>query len=140
MYQQIILIGNVGNDPEMRYTASGTPVSAFRMAVSKHWTSADGQKQEKTVWFRITAWQKLAEFVAAGYIVKGRQVMVMGEMEEANAYVNKAGDPAASLEVTAKEIKLLGSKPQEEGAPAYQAPGRQAPAVKAQARDEDIPF
>ena len=61
MYQQITLIGNLGADPEMRYTPNGLPVTSFRMAVSRNWTGQDGQRQEKTVWFRVTAWRKLAE-------------------------------------------------------------------------------
>jgi len=108
MYQQIILIGNLGNDPEMRYTASGTPVCAFRLAVNKKWTTQEGEKREKTVWFRVTTWKKQAEIVNQ-YLTKGKQVMVIGEVEEASVFVNKAGDPAASLEVTAETVKFLGS-------------------------------
>lgn len=107
MYQQIILIGNLGNDPEMRYTPAGTAVCAFRLAVNKRWTTPEGEKREKTVWFRVTTWKKQAEFVNQ-YLTKGRLVMVIGEVEEASAFVNKAGEPAASLEVTAHEVKALG--------------------------------
>ena len=107
MYQQIILIGNLGSDPELRHTASGTPICSFRLAVNKHWTTQDGEKREKTIWFRVSTWQKQAEVVHQ-YLTKGRQVMVIGEVEEASAYVNKAGEPAASLEVTARLIKFLG--------------------------------
>ena len=70
MYQQIVLIGNLGNDPELRYTPSGVPVASFDLAVKKSWTDAEGGKQEKTTWFRVTAWRKLAE-IAAQYLAKG---------------------------------------------------------------------
>ena len=109
MYQQLILIGNLGSDPELRHTASGTPICSFRLAVNKQWTTQEGEKREKTTWFRVSTWQKQAEVVNQ-YLAKGRQVMVIGEIEEASIYINKAGDPAASLEVTARLIKFLGSE------------------------------
>lgn len=106
MYQQIILIGNVGNDPELRHTANGTPVCNFRLAVHRRWTTQSGEKNEKTTWFRVTAWQKQAETVSQ-YLSKGRQVMVIGEVEEASSYTSKTGDPATTIEVTARLIKFL---------------------------------
>ena len=145
MYQQIILIGNLGNDPELRHTASGTPVCSFRMAVNKTWTTPEGEKKEKTVWFRVTTWQKQAEIVNQ-YLTKGRQVMVIGEVEEASTYENKAGEMAASLEVTAREVKFLGGPSEGDGAPAGRQPaqrssgyGNRQPAQRQAAR-EDIPF
>ena len=64
MYQQITIVGNLGQDPEMRYTASGVPVTSFSVAVSKRWTGQDGQKQEKTTWFRVTAWRQWQSYAA----------------------------------------------------------------------------
>lgn len=107
MYQQIVLIGNLGNDPELRYTPSGVPVASFDLAVKKSWTDAEGGKQEKTTWFRVTAWRKLAE-IAAQYLAKGKQILVVGEMEDARAFTDKEGNSRASLEVTAQTIKFLG--------------------------------
>ncbi len=140
MYQQIILIGNLGNDPEMRYTDAGTPVCAFRLAVNKRWTTQEGEKREKTVWFRVTCWKKQAELVNQ-YLTKGRQVMVIGEVEEASTYVNKAGEPAASLEVTAQTIKFLGggNEDNSEGATAQRVATKVAQRVAA-TKEEDIPF
>ncbi len=106
MYQQIILIGHVGNDPELRHSASGTPVCNFRLAVNRRWTTQNGEKNEKTTWFRVTAWQKQAE-VLAQYLSKGRQVMVVGEVEEVSTYTNKAGELATTIEVTARLVKFL---------------------------------
>lgn len=106
MYQQITLIGNLGNEPELRYTPSGVPVVSFNLAVNKSWTDAEGGKQDKTVWFRVTAWRKLAE-IAAQYLAKGKQILVVGEMEDARAFTDKEGNSRASLEVTAQTIKFL---------------------------------
>ena len=106
MYQQIILIGNVGQEPELRHTANGTPVCNFRLAVHRRWTTQSGEKNEKTTWFRVTAWQKQAETVSQ-YLTKGRQVMVIGEVEEASTYTSKTGDLATTIEVTARLIKFL---------------------------------
>ena len=61
MYQQITLIGNLGRDPEMRYTPSGVAVTSFSVAVNRSWTGQDGQRQDKTTWFRVSAWRRQAE-------------------------------------------------------------------------------
>lgn len=135
MYQQITLVGNLGNDPELRTTPNGTPVCNFSLAVNKQWTNRDGEQSEKTVWFRVTVWQRQAETVAR-YLHKGSRVLVVGEVEEASAYVNKAGEPAATLEVTGRTVKFLGGGsaeadddlPFDNGGARYQTP------------DEDIPF
>ncbi|MEM7537805.1 MAG: single-stranded DNA-binding protein [Chloroflexota bacterium] len=109
MYQQITLIGNLGADPEMRYTGTGTPVTSFRMAVSRQWTGQDGQRQEKTTWFRVTCWRRQAEIVSQ-YLTKGSKVLVVGEMEEPNAYMDRDGNPRASLDVTAQTVRFLNSR------------------------------
>lgn len=106
MYQQLTLIGNLGNDVELRYTPAGVPVASFNLAVNKSWTDDNG-KHDKTTWFRITVWRKLAE-IAAQYLVKGKQVLIVGEIEEARAYTDRDGNSRASLEVTAQTIKFLG--------------------------------
>ena len=131
MYQQITIVGNLGRDPEMRYTASGTPVTSFSVAVSRQWTGQDGQKQEKTVWFRVTAWRQLAE-LCSQYLAKGRKVLVVGEMEESSIWTDKQGNARSSLEVTAREVKFLGQR-DEEGH--FAASGQDA-----QDGQEEIPF
>ncbi len=131
MYQQITLIGNLGNDPELRYTPSGVPVASFNLAVKKSWTDAEGGKQEKTTWFRVTAWRKLAE-IAAQYLAKGKQVLIVGELEDARAFTDKEGNNRASLEVTAQTIKFLGTKDAGGNTP--------VPASADVGDGEDIPF
>ena len=126
MYEHTVIVGNVGREPEMRYTASGTAVTNFSVAVNRRFKDKNGQMQERTKWFRVTAWDKLAE-TCNQYLTKGRQVLVTGEVV-ASAYTNQAGEPAASLELTARDVKFLGGK----GSNGDQA----APAGE----DEDLPF
>lgn len=117
MYQQITLIGNLGQDPEMRYAPSGVPVTSFSVAVNKSWVNAEGQKQDKTLWFRVTAWRKLAE-TTNQYLHKGSKVLVVGTIEEARPWTDKDGNNRASIEVTADTVRFMDSKPAEQGAPA----------------------
>ncbi len=106
MYQHTVIVGRLGNDPEMRYTGDGTPVTNFSVAVSKRWTDRDGDAQDRTTWFRVTAWRKLAE-TTARYLSKGRMVLVEGEVN-ASAWVGQDGEPRATLELTARNIQFLG--------------------------------
>jgi len=114
MFQAITLIGNIGSDVEMRFLPNGTPVSSFSLAVNKSWNDQEGNRQQKTTWFRVTAWRKLAE-ITAEHLTKGRQVLVVGEMQDAHAWTDKEGNARASLEVTAQTIRFLGSRPESEG-------------------------
>ena len=107
MYQKVVIVGNLGSDPELRYTPQGVPVASFSVAVNRRWTSGDGQLQEKTTWFRVTAWRKLAE-QCNQYLSKGRLVLVEGEIE-ASAWLDKEGNPRATLELTARNVRFLGS-------------------------------
>ena len=137
MYQQITLIGNLGNDPEMRYTPSGVPVTSFSLAVTKRWTGQDGQRQEKTLWFRISAWRKTAE-IASQYLTKGSKVLVVGELEEARAYTDREGNLRAALEVTAQNIQFLTPRGDQQGG--MPVPAGAPSAVEGGVSDEDIPF
>lgn len=108
-FQQTIIIGNVGRDPEMRYTQGGTAVCSFSVAVTESWTDRQSnEKREKTNWYRVTAWRSLAE-VCNQYVHKGMQIMVVGNVE-ASAYMNNSNQPAASLELTARDIQFLGGR------------------------------
>lgn len=148
MFQQIILVGNLGRDPEMRYTPSGVPVTSFSLAVSKRWNSQDGQPQEKTTWFRITAWRRTAETVSQ-YLTKGSKVLVVGELEEARTYQDRDGNTQVSLEVTAQTIRFLSGRGEGAGgnfahegvgaAPGAARSSQNAPADM-DMTDEDIPF
>ncbi len=108
MYQKTVVIGHLGKDPEMRYTPSGVPVTSFSLATTRRWNNANGEPQEKTTWFRVTCWRKLAE-TAAQYMQKGKLILVEGEVD-ASAYTDRDGNARASLELTATNFKFLGAK------------------------------
>jgi len=139
MYQQITLIGNLGNDPEMRYTPNGVPVTSFSLAVNRRWTNQEGQAQEKTLWFRVTAWRKLAE-TASQYLTKGRQVLVVGELEEPRTFTDKNGVVRVSLDVTANEIRFLGRSDGAHGETAMSSVATSSGSGGPAMSDEDIPF
>jgi single-strand DNA-binding protein len=127
MFQQCMIIGNLGGDPEMRYAPDGTPVTTFTVAVNKKW---DGG--EKTWWFKVTCWRRLAE-TTNEHLKKGRQVMVIGEVS-ADAYMSNSGEARASLELNAREVKFLGGRaePSADGMPETAPPPEQG--------EEDLPF
>lgn len=106
---KIMLIGNLGKDPEMKYTQQGTPVTSFSMAVSRSWKTADGQAREETEWFRITAWRKLAE-TCNEYLRKGNRVYIEGRLST-HEYQGTDGTNRMSLEVEASEMLILENKP-----------------------------
>jgi single-strand DNA-binding protein len=109
MFQQITLVGNLGRDPEMKYTPSGVPVTHFSVATSKRFQGQDGQWQDKTIWFRVTTWRKTAE-TASQYLTKGSKVLIVGELEEPRTWVDKDGNTQVSLEVTAQTIRFLSTR------------------------------
>ena len=108
MFQQCIIIGNLGRDPEMRYTPGGKAVTEFSVAVNRKWTSQDGTPGEETTWFRVTCWGRLAE-TTNQYLSKGRQVMVAGRVN-ASAWTGQDGEARATLELTAQDVKFLGGR------------------------------
>ncbi len=128
MFQQCMIIGNLGKDPEMRYTADGTPVTSFNVAVNRKW---DGG--EKTWWFKVTCWRRLAE-TTNQYLKKGRRVMIIGEVS-ANAWSDQEGNPRASLELNAREVKFLGGR-DDQGAAGGGDYSQQMPPQQ----EEDLPF
>ncbi len=136
MYQKTIVIGHLGRDPEMRYTPSGVPVTSFSLATTRKWTNANGEQQEKTTWFRVTCWRKLAELTAQ-YLQKGRLALVEGDVD-ASAWTDKEGNARASLELTATNIRFLGGRGEGgEGAGGTAGP---APAEGIPVGEDDIPF
>jgi single-strand DNA-binding protein len=140
-FQQVIIEGRVGQDAEMRYTPSGVAVANFSVAVNRKWKDGDGNEREKTTWFRVAAWRGLADF-AAQYIQKGMGVLVVGEMEEPNAYMTKDNEPAANLELTARRIDVTNwHNSNSQGAQNGQAAnGNAGNRQRRQYDDEDIPF
>ena len=133
-WQQVIIIGNVGRDPEMRYTPQGVAVCDFSVAVTEV-TGRGETRKEKTTWFKVTVWRERAE-TAAQYVKKGKQIMVVGTIDT-SAYTNKQGEAKASLELTASNFQFLGSRDDSDGA----AAGRGAANSGSGEREStDIPF
>ena len=137
MYQKVILIGRLGRDPEMRYTPDGTPVTSFSVATDRGWTDASGQQQERTVWFRVSAWRRLAE-TCNQYLTKGRLVFIEGTLVEPKPYQGNDGTWRATLDVTAQNVKFLGGR--EGGAGPGGAPALDEGADDGPEGESDIPF
>ena len=109
MYQQLIIVGNVGRDPELRYVGSGIAVTDISVAVARKWTDQQGKQQETTTWYKVTCWRKTAEIVAQ-YVRKGKQVLVVASQIEAETYQARDGQSRTQLKVTADEVRLLGGR------------------------------
>jgi single-strand DNA-binding protein len=134
-----ILIGNLGKDPELKYTPGGQAVANFSLATTEKWTGQDGQKNEKTTWHNIVAWGKQAELVKE-YLRKGRQVYIEGRIDN-RSYDKKDGSGKGYIsEVIVQNIQFLGSRPDAGGAPS----GGDTPAPPAPegstGGDDDLPF
>ncbi len=145
---KVTIVGNLGRDPETRYLPSGVMNVSFSIAVSRRRTDQNGQQQESTTWFRVTAWRKLAEIIDGlaqrGAVGKGRQVLVMGTIES-REFQGQDGQTRTSLDVTADEFQLLGNRADSEGGPA--SGGGQSPSLQRPNEDEgvskdfdDVPF
>ncbi len=102
---KVILVGNLGADPEMKYTASGTPLCKFRLATTEVFKDRDGNQQERTEWHRITAWGKLAE-ICGQYLSKGRQVYVEGSLRT-TSWDDQSGNKRFMTEVVARDVQFL---------------------------------
>lgn len=102
---KVLLIGRLGADPELRYTADGTPVVSFRMATSESYKDKSGNKQEKTEWHSIVAWRKLAE-IAGEYLKKGRLVYVEGKIQS-REYEGRDGVKRKVFEILASDMKMM---------------------------------
>ena len=113
-FHTVILIGNLGRDPEMRYTPSGQPVTSFSVASNRSYTGSDGQKVDETIWFRITAWGKQAE-TCNQYLRKGSKVLVEGRLVPdknggPRVWTKQDGTAGASFEVTASTVRFLSTR------------------------------
>jgi len=107
---KILVIGNVGTDPEMRYTPTGHPVTTFRLATSRTYTTSEGERREETEWFTVTAWRQLAE-VCNQYVTKGRRVYAEGRLKS-DTWVGQDGQSRFSNEIVAERVLFLDRSPQ----------------------------
>ncbi len=110
MINKVILIGNVGKDPEIRYVSEGVATTTISLAVSEPYRDKQGNRQTRTEWIRVALWRNLAE-VAEKYVKKGTQLYIEGRLSTRN-YTDKEGKEHTITEVVANDLKLLGAKPQ----------------------------
>ena len=125
---KVMIIGNLGRDPEMRYTPSGRPVTTFSVATSRSWHSADGDRHEETEWFNIVTWGGLAE-ICNQHLHKGQQVYLEGRLQT-RRWDDAEGKKHFSTELVAKEMIILGARREMTGDPQTTEPGE----------NEEFPF
>ena len=118
---KVILIGNLGSDPELRYTPGGQAVCDLRMATNESWTDKNGQKQERTEWHRVVFWGKPAEILKQ-YVAKGQRLYVEGRLQT-RSWEDKEGNKRYSTEVVGNDFMFLGGGAGGAGARAERAPG-----------------
>lgn len=141
---KVILIGNVGRDPEIRYTQSGEPIANFSLATSESWNDKSGQKQERTEWHRVEVFGKTAQ-VVRDYVTKGKPLYIEGSIVY-QEYTDKDGIKRNTTRIRVSgfnsRLVLLGSRGDSgrAGAPASSSSSDQGPAEDFQAADDDVPF
>ena len=136
---KVILIGNLGKDPEIRYTRDGTAVANLNLATSESWNDANGQRQERTEWHRVVAWSKLAE-IAKEYLSKGRQVYIEGKLQT-RSWEDKDGQKRYTTEIKADQMVMLGGRgdgPRTDAETPPESEGRSQQPFEA--TEEDVPF
>ncbi len=138
---KVILVGNLGRDPEIRYTRDGTAVANLNLATTDTWNDANGQKQERTEWHRVVAWGKLAE-IAKEYLAKGRQIYIEGRLQT-RSWDDKDGNKRYTTEVRADQMLMLGGRggdgPSRDSGPPPDASGDFG-REPFHATEDDVPF
>ncbi len=129
---RVQLIGNLGKNPEVRYTANGSAVANFSLATNESWVGKDGQKNEKTEWHNIVAWGKLGE-ICGEYLTKGRQVYIEGKLTT-RSWEDRDGNKRYTTEIKAENMIMLGGQGGENRA-LPTGPAGEAPPI-----EDDIPF
>jgi single-strand DNA-binding protein len=130
-----ILIGNLGADPEMRYTSSGTAVANFRIATTERWNNPNGEKEERTEWHRIVAFGRLGE-ICGEYLAKGKQVYIEGRLQTRN-WEDRDGNQRTTTEIVATGMQMLG---QASGGGTRFQERDEPPSQGEPNKDQDIPF
>lgn len=135
-----ILIGNLGKDPELRYTPGGQAVATFSLATSEKWRDKDGVMQDKTEWHNIVVWGRQAE-IAKEYLAKGRSVYLEGRIQT-RSWEDKDGNKRYTTEIVAQRLQFLGGRDQSAGAPGPgpEIPPEAPPEADLSAEDDDLPF
>ena len=134
-----ILIGNLGRDPEMRYTQSGLAVANFNIATSETWTNKEGEKETRTEWHRIVAFGKLGE-ICGEYLAKGRQVYIEGRIQTRD-WEDREGVKRYTTEIVASQMIMLGSRDSAVATDSFGGPPSAEPESSLpETPDDDIPF
>ena len=143
-FNKIILVGNLGRDPELRYTPQGTPVCSFTLATNERRKDKAGENQDVTTWFRVTLWGRQAE-TASQYLTKGRPVYVEGRLR-VEEWTDRDGKARHTLEVHATDMQFIGTRGEEgsqshsRGDSGANSPTATGTASEPDVTDDDIPF
>jgi single-strand DNA-binding protein len=136
---KVILVGNLGANPEMRFTQGGQAVANLRLATTERWTDRNGQKQEATEWHRVVVWGKQAEIVGQ-YLTKGRQVFVEGRIRT-RQWQDQGGQKRYTTEIVAQNVQMLGSRGERGAEEVASVPADEAiNGDFGSGPDDDIPF
>jgi single-strand DNA-binding protein len=134
---KVILIGNLGKDPELRYTPGGQAVASFSLATSEKWRDKDGVMQDKTEWHNIVVWGRQAE-VAKEYLAKGKQVYIEGRIQT-RSWEDKEGNKRYTTEIVGQRMQFLGTRDSGKEVPS-DMPAEAPPVGDITGEDEDLPF
>ena len=134
---KVILVGNLGRDPEIRYTQQGTAVANFSLATTDRFKNRGGEMQERTEWHRIVAWDKLAE-ICGQYLAKGRQVYIEGRLQT-REWEDKDGNKRSTTEIVAQTMQMLGRREGQGGGAGPSSAGSPSEPM-GDAPDDEIPF
>ena len=136
---KVILVGNLGANPELRYTQGQQAVANLRIATTERWTDKSGQKQEATEWHRVVVWGKQAEIVGQ-YLTKGRQVYIEGRIRT-REWQDQQGQKRYTTEIVAQNVQMLGSRGERSDSPGATVPADDAIGGEfGNGPDDDIPF
>lgn len=136
---KVILVGNVGNDPDIRYTRSGVPAANFSLATNERFKDRDEQWQDRTEWHSIVAWQRLAEIVGE-YVLKGTKLYIEGKLQTTSWQDRQSGEKKYRTEIVARDLILLGSRGNGQNAVAAATRDESETDPTPAVVDEDIPF
>jgi single-strand DNA-binding protein len=135
---KVILIGNLGRDPEMRTTPQGTSLARFSVATSTTWKDASGAKQERTEWHDVVAWEKLAQ-ICGEYLHKGKMVYIEGSLQT-RSWEDQAGQKRYKTEIKANNVVMLSPPPRSDASRPAPAKEESEAAEPVAAYDDDVPF
>ncbi len=147
---KVILIGNLGKDPEVKFTPNGVPVAKFSLATNERYKDKAGEWQDRTEWHNIVVWQRLAEIVGE-YVKKGSKIYIEGRLQTSSWEDKQSGEKKYRTEIVAQDLVLLSGRGEGDGearasrgasaaAASERAPQHEEPAHSAEITDEDIPF